>query len=197
MQFTSVIALVLAIVEGSGRSQAAESAVEPTVIVCMERGRDPQAIKVAEESASQMFAGAGVTIDWLHYPRTCPSEKRAIVVSLSYQTPQRQLPNAWAYALPYEGTHIVLFYDRLQRTVVPARVPILLAHVLVHEITHILQGTVRHSDRGIMKAQWAASDFFEMGRKPLGFTSADVAMIRRGMEARQSLIAPTPSSRRK
>ena len=69
---------------------------------------------------------------------------------------------------------------------VPARIPILLAHVLVHEITHTLQGVVRHSASGIVKAQWDAADLFEMVRQPLRFTEVDVALIRRGLEARQS-----------
>jgi hypothetical protein len=160
----------------------------------MELGNDVQALKLAEKTASHMFEEVGVKVEWSHYPRPCPAEKHVIVVSLSYDTPETQRPNAWAYALPYEGTHIVVFYDRIQKRVVPARVPILLAHVLVHEITHILQGVVRHSSSGVMKARWDSGDFFEMARKSLGFTKLDVVLIRRGLEARQSLVAANPAS---
>src|SRR5689334_24555228 len=52
----------------------------------------------------------------------------------------------------YEGNHIVIFYDRLQRKVKGTQISSLLAHVLAHEVTHILQGIHRHSDRGLMKA---------------------------------------------
>ena len=58
-----------------------------------------------------------------------------------------------AYALPYEGTHIVILFDRV-RKMQPNYVPAVLAHVLVHEVTHILQGIQRHSESGVMKAHW-------------------------------------------
>jgi hypothetical protein len=38
-------------------------------------------------------------------------------------------------------------------------VPIILGHVLVHEITYILQGICRHSESRIMKARWELRDF--------------------------------------
>jgi hypothetical protein len=165
---------------GIAIAQEIGPAAEPTVTVCMELGNDVQALKLAEKTASHMFEEVGVKVEWSHYPRPCPAEKHVIVVSLSYDT--------------YEGTHIVVFYDRIQKRVVPARVPILLAHVLVHEITHILQGVVRHSSSGVMKARWDSGDFFEMARKSLGFTKLDVVLIRRGLEARQSLVAANPAS---
>ncbi len=111
------------------------------------------------------------------------------MITLSYNTPQDQLPDAWAYALPYEGTHIVVFYDRIQQKVPPARVPTLLAHVMAHEITHILEGVKRHSESGVMKAQWDDVDLFEMGRKPLAFAEEDVNLIYLGLDARKSRAA--------
>ena len=59
-----------------------------------------------------------------------------------------------------------------------------LAHVLVHEITHILQASDRHSDSGVMKARWIAQDYEAMARKPLRFTSEDLDLIHRGAAAR-------------
>src|SRR5580698_9505171 len=55
-----------------------------------------------------------------------------------------------AYALPYEGTHIVIFYDRAQAAMPdPEGVAQLLAHVLAHEVTHVLEGVSRHSAEGV------------------------------------------------
>jgi len=90
--------------------------------------------------------------------------------------------------LPFEGKHIVVFWDRVRHKVSPAQAPFLLAHVLVHEITHILQGVDWHSETGVMKAAWDADEIREMMRRPLGFTELDVNLIRRGLEAR-SLVA--------
>src|ERR1022692_2423743 len=57
-----------------------------------------------------------------------------------------------------------------------------MAHVLVHEITHVLEGISRHSSTGIMKAQWNKNDFFEMRRKPLPFAQEDVNLIYDGLK---------------
>ena len=75
-----------------------------------------------------------------------------------------------------------MFYDRIKYKPAPAE---LLAHVMVHEITHILQGISRHSDSGIMKANWSGEEFQRMRFKALPFTEEDVVLIRRGLEARK------------
>jgi hypothetical protein len=94
-----------------------------------------------------------------------------------------------AYALPYEGNHIVIFYDRLQRKVKGTQISTLLAHVLAHEVTHILQGIHRHSERGLMKATWDGSDYQAMMWKPLPFTPQDIELIHRGLAVRSTRAA--------
>ena len=93
------------------------------------------------------------------------------------------MPGAMAYALPYEGTHIVVFYDRVTKK--PGNVSILLGHVIAHEVTHILQGVARHSESGVMKANWTGADYQQMSREPLQFTDHDVLLIHRGLKARE------------
>ena len=56
---------------------------------------------------------------------------------------------------------------------------------MVHEITHILQGISRHSDSGVMKANWSGEDFQQMRYKPLPFTEQDVVLIHRGLKMRK------------
>ena len=58
----------------------------------------------------------------------------------------------------------------------------ILAHVMVHEITHVLQGVSRHSESGVMKATWTMKEYGEMLPKPLPFTDDDVLLIRLGLE---------------
>ena len=157
---------------------------DQTVTARMAPGLDVRARNVAQHLASEIFASAGVQLAWPRDCRSCPDAD--ILVSLSFHTAADQHPDAMAYALPYEGAHIVVFYDRVQQKVEPARAPILLAYVLVHEITHILQGTMHHSESGIMKAHWDSGDVFEMGRKPLGFADEDVGLIRLGLDWRRS-----------
>jgi hypothetical protein len=82
--------------------------------------------------------------------------------------------------MPYEGHHIVVFLDRILDARPELSTP-LLAHVLAHEITHILQGTSFHSAEGMMKVLWDHNDFAVMKIRPLAFTETDLRLIREGL----------------
>ncbi|HEV2198706.1 MAG TPA: hypothetical protein VGR73_02715 [Bryobacteraceae bacterium] len=190
MKTTAKITAMTAMAVIAGMSaQAAElgEAAGRKVTVCMEGASlDPSVALRAREMASKMFSGVGVTLDWRH---NCPAD--SIRISLSDQSLAGRLPNAFAYALPYEGTHIVIFYDRVEHVSQPSRRPSLLAHVLVHEITHILQGVERHSAEGVMKANWDGGDYSAMTWKPLAFTPEDIVLLHNGL-ARRSAQANLP-----
>src|SRR5947208_7284621 len=109
------------------------------------------------------------------------SESSAIAIDVVMGAPAAFKPGALAFALPFEGVHLQGFWHRIAGH---HSAPNLLAHVIVHEITHILQRVARHSDEGIMKARWTGRDLVTMGVRPLQFTPADVDMIYDGMEAR-------------
>ena len=90
-----------------------------------------------------------------------------------------------AYAQPYEGVHIVVLYYRIEaNTDGPTQASTFLAHVMTHEITHLLQGFSRHSETGVMKAHWDASDFMQMAHRPLPFAPEDIDLIHRGLQLR-------------
>ena len=72
----------------------------------------------------------------------------------------------------------------------------ILAHVLVHEITHILQGIDRHSESGVMKASWTNQDYKAMAWKPLPFTPQDTRLLQLGLNGRESLLASTTTTAR-
>jgi hypothetical protein len=63
-----------------------------------------------------------------------------------------------------------------------------MAHVMVHEIAHILQGTDQHSTRGVMKAHWNSYDYVLMKTGRLTFTEPDVEMIHIRSVARAARI---------
>jgi hypothetical protein len=142
----------------------------------------------AEALASEMFAGIRVTLN-LREVRPPASETAAIIIEFGDRSPTGLLPGAFAYSLPYEGIHIRIFWDRMQYAISPET---LLAHVMVHEITHILQGVPRHSDRGIMNARWTSAEMAALRRTPLQFTDEDVNLIYQGMDARDAR-GPNPA----
>jgi hypothetical protein len=150
----------------------------------------------AQALANEIFAGVGVKIDWRRGQptRSQSRSEKPIVVEMITDTPTKLKPGALAFARPYEGVHIDVFYDRVGAATEPELTPNVLAHVLVHEITHILQGTCRHSDTGVMKARWTHTDYMEMGQKPLPFTEEDMQLIRSGWVVRATSGTPVATA---
>jgi hypothetical protein len=140
--------------------------------------------------ASEMFASIGVRIDWRE-PDVCPVGVGAVQVRLSHDSPRSRNSEALASARPYAGT-IVVFLDRVQR-LDSNGVRSVMAHVLVHEITHVIEGIDRHSTTGIMKAHWNDNDYFEMRRKPLPFAQEDIDLIYAGLKTPRATEAVVAS----
>lgn len=167
-----------------------ESAEEKTVIVYFENCLAPKEEFLAKKLTNQMLASAGVRILWrAGVPSLLEhSKEQPIVVQFETNAPASEHPGALAFSQPYEGTHIKVFYDRIHTP--DARTTyIVLAHVLVHEITHILQGIERHSRSGVMKACWSPTDFRAMLWRPLAFEPKDIDLIQSGLATRQALLA--------
>jgi len=111
-------------------------------------------------------------------------------VDLSEDTPPDCPLETLALAHPYAGADkgITVFYKKLRQTagaVVPEQ--LLLGHVLAHEIGHVLEGSDRHSQEGVMKAHWSYKDLFGMQDAPLLFAPEDADLLRRGLEWHDSL----------
>lgn len=136
----------------------------------------------AKGIASRMFAKAAIRVNWRTDWDGADQTKKPILIDITSNTPERLYPGAFAYAQVYEGVHIRIFWDRVREMGGgPNLANTLLAHVMVHEITHILEGIERHSREGVMKAHWTARDVREMACKPLPFDSLDLTLIRSGV----------------
>jgi hypothetical protein len=185
--------ILFGVVSTLALAQEQDSTVERKVTLCYDTLRDPWLVRRASALASKIYAPIGIQIDWRFTVRSCP--QNSLWIRTHDETPENFLPGALGSSTPYEGIHIDIFYDRILRTVEPQLVSVLLAHVLVHESAHILQGMVRHSATGIMKAKWGAADFAQMAAVPLPFTPQDVAFIYMGLDKRAAR-QPVISSRR-
>jgi hypothetical protein len=136
----------------------------------------------AESLASRMFATIGISLQWRKGEPSGQLSQPPVFIELARKTPKNWMPGTLAYALPYEGAHLTVFFDRIEKGDDPGTV---LAHVMVHEITHLLQGVNRHSAAGVMKARWTIGDFDAMRFvTPLPFTAEDVDLIYLGLAAR-------------
>jgi hypothetical protein len=152
-------------------------ASELRVSVCIDRGIGLPDLQLARMLAVRIFAEIGTRIEW----RCSNTSEQPIMVTMSTETPEAGHPGALAYTQQFIGV-IRVFYDRVENYA-PAMRPHLLAYVLAHEITHVLQGITRHSESGIMKAHWDDRDLRKMISKGLVFTPYDVLLIHRGVAA--------------
>ncbi|MBV8905225.1 MAG: hypothetical protein JOZ22_16475 [Acidobacteriia bacterium] len=104
------------------------------------------------------------------------------------QTPVGFRPGALASAQEFEGVHISVFSDRVEDACSLRTMPVLLAHVFAHEITHVLEGIDRHSHDGLMKAHWTGRDIAQMASHPLAFDPHDVDLIHKGLARRGNFV---------
>ena len=182
MKITILAGFTAAILDAAIGSSALQAQAPQPVLVCMSDGTAPGWVDVqARAQASRMFWEIGVAIQW-----QCvrPSERniseRYITIQFSDAVSSDFEPSAMAYALPFQD-RIQVLYDRIARVAPGNAAPAILAHVLVHEITHVLERVCRHSETGVMKARWTSDDFHAMVRHPMPFAAIDVDLIRNGM----------------
>jgi hypothetical protein len=185
--------MALAMLTEAGAQAAGNGAAHLTVYL-REHAYVPADTRFAAQmQAAKMFADIGLKIDWRCCRAPRAADGQAILITFETETPDNQLPAALAYALPYEGIHINVFYARIVKMVPASGRSTLLAHVLVHEITHVIQGVVRHSREGVMKAAWSAEDYQNMLWKSLPFAREDIDLIVRGLNAHAAARGAGPA----
>src|SRR6202166_3186724 len=146
-------------------------------------------LQSAKALASRMLATADVRVAWHGVaPSEWKGRNRVIIIRIEMNVPTASHPGTLGYAMLFEGVHISIFYDRILQMDREDLASRLLAHAMVHEITHMLQGVERHSATGVMKARWDWDDYFEMKHHPLPFTPEDIQLIRNA-ENRAAIIA--------
>jgi hypothetical protein len=133
----------------------------------------------AQTIVTAVFAEASVRIDWLSSRLCRLAAGDTIRLEIDSEVPPRFGPETLAYALPYagSGTTIHVFYARIMENHREFGADIL-GHVIAHEIGHVLEGIVRHSPEGLMKAHWGLSDYMRMKKQRLFFSSEDVDLMR-------------------
>lgn len=160
-------------------AQAGQAQPKLTVWIESPHDLDVVVLAGAEGTASRVFAQVGVKLEWKigTPPANAPDENLAM--AFDAKAPARFDRDALGYAtVGGSGTVIHIFYVRVIRTGAKKLVSVILGHVMAHEITHVLEGIPRHSDMGLMKAQWRAQDYYQMSRRPLPFAPIDAEMVR-------------------
>ena len=185
MKTACMLGLALAV----GTAAHAGKSVPDVTVYLDPRGVDSAVMHDAQSLAGSMFAAIGVRVKWAAESRVPPSPAGASAVVHLRMVEQPQAgceAPALGCAFPYaDGAKAIdILYPRL-KTICKSQSGLeskLLAHVMVHEIAHVLQGVSRHSETGVMKAHWTGDDYGAMRWKALPFTAHDVELIRAGIQ---------------
>jgi len=139
----------------------------------------------AKNKAAAIFAAAGVEITWRSgkLKPVALGEHPPIHVRIVSRWASADHRKALASAMVYEGIHVTVSYERV-REAIPEAAAMSMAYVLVHEITHILEGLARHSETGLMKAHWDWADHYSIRWGLLALSPEDVEWIHTGLAAR-------------
>ena len=139
---------------------------------------DVRTLAEAQWVTSRIFGAAGIRVEWkVGDPRQ--NETAAIRIQLDTKAEPGLHTDTAGYAQPFaRGTAIHVFCDRVLHTGPQRLAPILLGHVMAHELGHVLEGADRHSLTGLMRAHWTRDDYDDMLVHPLSFAPDDVRMIR-------------------
>ncbi len=192
MRKATMVGLMALATSGACAGKNAETTgYQVTVYVKDQQIANPLLLLRAKALTTGMFAGIGVRLRWeLSVPRPARGRQALtdanIVLRFASGAPADFHPGAMAYSRPYapqSEVRVTILYDRVLGAVQGDFDPAVarLGHVLAHEITHVLQGVVRHSETGLMKAHWTPDDRAQMSEGPLPFTPHDAELIKDAM----------------
>ena len=96
----------------------------------------------------------------------------------------------WTLPQPRSGVRVMLFLDNIRAQAMQSAVPlpILLGHVLSHELGHVILGAGPGDHRfpGLMRAQWGPLEFDRIRHGALKFSQSQAAALRRSITERLS-----------
>ena len=169
---TSLMLLVAVLGEAGGLGS------KPVVSACLSPGVYAPVVVRAKAMAAGIFDRIGIRLIWQLASDDC------IQVRLLDRAPIGIGEGTLATAKPFSDGAATVYLDRVGASVPPSLTDRLLAHILVHEIGHILQGAAEHSTSGIMKSRWENGDYKDMTRGRLAFGASDIDRLQRGLAQR-------------
>jgi hypothetical protein len=180
MRFQVTTVVLLAAMGGGSLNAAEKMAVD--VYISGSDGSD-LLLEPGMTLASAIFDRIGVRLHW--HTGELPAGQNAFGIRTVEHAPESATAGALAstHLVGAFGTEITVYGDRMRCFLGdhPSLREVAAAYVLAHELAHAMQGVARHSESGIMKAQWSRDDYQEMALHKLAFTAADIALIHFGL----------------
>lgn len=164
----------------------------------------PRTLGHAEEEASRTLRAAGVEMAWVDCPTSvevaanypaCEPPLGAMAVDLRILPPSmvarlQSGHEQLGFALPStkagSASAAWIFHHRVEQLAdsKDADQAQILGHAMGHEIGHVLLGPNRHSNRGIMRANWDRNVLQEAARGQLLFSREQAAVMRAEVRVR-------------
>jgi len=181
-----------------------ETGLEITVRVYNYAQVPPNDLARAESEAGSILRRAGVETVWLDCPLSVAELERypacnqpAGQTHLSLKIVPRSMAQRYGlssttmgFALLSSngngGSESFVFYGWVERLAELQYAPrhAILAHMMAHEIGHLLLNTNSHFPVGIVRAEWAQEDLQRASREGLQFTAQQAELIRKQVWAR-------------
>ena len=191
--------------------------VQIGIVVCDSSRLPPGVLAAAEREASRIFIKVGIEVDWLecspqhvadakdveqgiacHRPR---GPERAVMEILPEPAPAAGIPTQiGGFArLTRDGSPAYcagVFYDRADSWAHwgDASTDQILAHLMAHEIGHLLLSERSHSRGGLMQRAWSRNDLRRAAWGRLSFDPGQLEKIREGARGAGSSSAGAPLS---
>jgi hypothetical protein len=158
------------------------------IVVVNEAAVREDLLKHAQRQATRIYEPLDVALKWTDSMIAEPTALRLTIKIVPYS---KLGHGEDAMGLAIKGGNLAyVFYGRVsdfaeQHQLETATV---LAHVIAHEMGHLLLPNRPHSSSGIMRASWHRAHQLAIMRSPRGlsFTSAEVELIRQSIDAARS-----------
>jgi hypothetical protein len=185
---------------GFGRTpsvKTAEPASKITIWVFNHARVSGEALAQAKEEAARILSRAGVEIDWLDCPTSAAEVDKypgceklpgstGLVLRIRPQSPATRMvrkTTVFGYALLPEDGGFGIYADVYDDGVAllangrDSLRPVMLGHLMAHEIGHLLLNTARHTATGLMHSPWNGAELQRAARGGLLFSKKEIKRI--------------------
>jgi hypothetical protein len=154
-------------------------------------------LKVAKEVATGIYRNVGVPVEWLECylaeegvnsnpecSRLAPTTLVVRILPRSQAERFKQPPFVFGFAQTVHsggfGHYANVFYHRVEELsgIFTSSTPVVLGHVIAHEMGHLLLGHGGHSRTGLMTANWDRSELERVNQRTFIFSSQQAKEIR-------------------
>jgi hypothetical protein len=169
----------------------AEAEATLTVLVYNYTEASPTTLAAGEREASKILGSAGARITWVNcWDQARLSSDSTDLCSRGWtsQTPGIRMISGTdrflsaEYGVASIPVYATIYYDKIAQRAhkddSAAELSVLLGCVMAHELGHLLLGDPRHSQTGIMRAQFGADQIQQALRGRLLFTKEQARVIR-------------------